>query len=280
MQKLPHPMDLIYERMTHVMAPYMPPLFDYQGACDSCGRPANQHGGRAGHYSSYGATLNLCRACLAFRTGDVEFSGLERKTSTGASVPVRFGHLLSSGLLIEATSSGRATLLIPEGINKLMGKPLRDALDLVICPPSERVSYLASQKLTFPLLYVHQIGGMVDHLTRGLTYSYSERAIVMCSDAPGGAANLAQQTMDLPAARTIAILAEGYSKQIFKDLKGLVGATGFGKPHNPPKTPEEVVKALEKSSELASLHRELPKDPYVRITTVLAAAQLIGANTK
>ncbi len=278
--KLPSPLDLIYERLAYVMEPYMPPMFDYQGACDNCGRLASQHGARAGIYNSYHKDIHLCRSCLALHTGDVEFSGVERITSRGAPVSVRLAHLLSGGLLIEATPGGRATLLIPEGTNKLMAKPMRAALDVVICPPSERVSFLARQKLSFPLLYVHQFGVKTNHLTRGLAYSYSERAIVMCSDAPGGPANLAQQTLDLTAAQSIARLAGSFPQSAFRDLKTMVGATAFGHPQKPPQSPSEVAQALEKSSELAALHGELPKDPYVRITTVLAAAQLLGEKHK
>lgn len=177
-----HAVNFLY-RATGVIRSDMGDTVYTDRRCDDCGQPAHEWVTPFQGYmdrSSYGVPFVHCEACESLYAGSLRILGIERSARGGAAVAAKWGMMASMALLVE---KNRTTLI---GTNKTLNKlPPTFPHRTVDLTGRAAIAWLFQQEdLTYPLLFIRDLGRKKTELIRNLELSRGPDQIVMC-DADG-----------------------------------------------------------------------------------------------
>lgn len=261
-----HPVETLYEHLTHILEHALPPFEHFDGACSCCGREAKEFNYEAYSGKEYGVTYRHCKACELFKVTDIEVMGIERSEKvladgTKTGVGHKFGMFAGTGALIQA--DGTVTLFTPPGTYKKLPESLLSRFDVKECSEYKQIVMVAAMELAYPVLYVKNFGKKTRQLVTGLRYSLNEQSVVACTDSGNCSTTISVNTLDLAAIREIVALAGPIPLSEFKGFKTKISALSYGG-INPG---QFTTWMRDKGTDaMLAIYRLLPKDPHVRLS--------------
>jgi len=261
-----HPVETLFEHLTHIVAHKLPEPIHHEGDCDCCGRPASEFGFKAyAGIDSSRLPYIRCAACECFFVGDVEVLGVERLTKgrkgqPGNKVSHKFGMMAGSGALIE--SNGSVTFFTPPGTYKKLPNSFLERFSVIECSSFKQMPVVLGMNLTHPLLYVQDFGKKTYDLITGLRYSVSESAVIPCTDNGATAFSEPLNTLNLERVRRLLSLSDAMKLSEFSELQKNIERLCLGRI-----TPKQFTEYMGKKAtdEMMAIYQALPCDPHMRL---------------
>jgi hypothetical protein len=251
-----HPVQLVYDRLTSVVASAMPDPAETDSPCSYCNRPSSEFGGK-GYVGKdgYKQAFICCPACHSFSIGDIAIMGIESIRGKGSPVSQKFGMWPGVSAAIEL-DSGRAVLLPPKGVYDKFPERFLVAVETVVLPSKGRRIPWVIQNMRFPLLYIADFGKTTPSLIANLRISETPKELLAISDKQIERIN-ARAAMDIHAC------LEGVAKKEVDLFETTVRALAIGT-----LTPREANKVWAEYPSLTQAARMLPTDPHQRLSLI------------
>ena len=264
-----HPIEIVYQALTHIMAPAMGPPTETDSPCSCCGRPAEafEHLGFVG-VDSYKTPVNHCSACQSFFTSDVELMGVENPKKPTTSQ--KFGMWKGVGAIIEIDKM-QATLLAPPGVTKKIPEAFPKSIKIIECTLGEQFKWLAQQELSYPLIYIRNFGVKTKLLIQGLTVSTSPDALFCCTDDGMDSTTRVQHTVNLNKMFAIRDALAQMEKKAINPF--ILTINGLAKGKISPKEASQKFKAV---PDLVNIVQMLPADPHERVALLSMVKKELG----
>lgn len=265
---LPHPVQVVFDCLTHIVQHALPQPTQTNAACECCNRPSHLFGNQGYKGKSYGLEHLHCAACESFNVSDVALMGVERNAKTledgtVTGVGHKFGMLSGSGCIV--TASGKSVLFTPPGTYKKLPPALLERLTVVECTIGGQLEFISKANFDYPLVYIQNFGRKTNDLIKGLRWSVSSKAIVVCSDDGNDSTKESANTIDLDKLLTINSIRQAIPKKFWTEFKTAVQRLSRGDD-----TPEVFTQTLKKLNrdELRKIYRLLPLDPHQRLAII------------
>lgn len=251
-----HAVNFLY-KATGVIRPDMGPTVTIDKRCDDCGQYARSWVTPFQGYidkSSYGIPYVHCEACESLYAGSIRLLGVERTAKGGAAVSAKWGMMASMALLVEPN---RATLI---GTQKTLDKlPAEFPHRTIALTGRSVIAWLLNQEdLTYPLLFIRDLGRKKAELIRNLQLSSGPNQIFLC-DADGKIA------IDSVLINHLLSATAGWPASVKKNFIDVVRRFSSGELQF---TDDEMKDFRTKFPEQAKWLKLLPVCPHERIATL------------
>lgn len=254
-----HPVEQLYQAITHILDPVLGQVSDFDGCCSYCLRDSSLFGGKAylGR-DSYKRPIALCQCCQSLNVGDTDIMGIERS----GTVPHKFGMMSGAGCVVEL-NTGKSVLFAPSGMAKKFPSYFTERINVVVVGQSEQLIWIYKNMPNFPILYISSFGRKTKALIQGLRYSLSSHAVVACNDTDVYSSSASKITTNLDCLMSVIdayTLLNSKQRTAF-ELAVTCAAKGF-------KSPLAITEILRNDPDVMDIFRRLPTDPYQRITLI------------
>lgn len=253
-----HPVELVYQALTCILAPYLTDTQPVTGNCSCCGRPATDFDSEGFEQkNSYGQMVMHCIPCQSFFASAPDIMGVEnpKKPNTGQ----KFGMWSGVGAIIEINTL-RAVLFAPPGVVAKLPPAFFEKVEVVTATSGQHLQYLFNTSINYPAIYIQDFGRKTYELVRSLRASYSDSAIYACCDQLMTAQNSVSFIVDINKAKQLHEQMETYGKKEVDIFIRTVSSLAYAR-ISPEKASEEF-----KKHGLVPLLRALPADPHQRLT--------------
>lgn len=261
---LQHPVQVIFDNLTHILEHALPASKESNAPCDCCGRNSAVFGNKIHAVKdSYKTDCMHCSACESFNVSDIDIMGVESVRRGGNKVGHKFGMMSGSGCVV--TASGHVVLFTPPGTYIKLPPALLSQFNVVECTIGGQLEYLNKTSLDYPLVYIQNFGRKTYSLIQGLRWSLSRKALVVCTDDGNDSTQEAVNTIDLDKLIEINEIRQVLPKKIWTDFKTAMQRLSRGDD-----TPEVFTEKFKKlnSDELLKIYRLLPLDPHQRLAII------------
>lgn len=250
-----HPVQLIYDHLTCIVAPAMPEPVAINTPCSYCNRDASEfeHLGYVGK-DGYKQPITCCPACESFAIGDIDIMGVESIRGKGNRVSQKFGMWPGVSAAVEV-ESGRAVLLPPKGVYDKLPSRFLEHVETVELPKARRIPWVV-ENMAFPLLYVADFGKTTSALIANLCISETPHELLAVSDK-------AVERINASASLAVHACLEGVPKKDLDLFDMTVRGLALGTT-----TPRQANQVWKEHPELAAAARLLPVDPHQRLSLI------------
>ena len=266
-----HPVQLVFEHLTKVVAHAMGEPSQSEKACTCCGRPASEYGGFA--YSivdHYGVSQLHCPACQSFNVGDKDIMGIERFNRGNQEAPVshKFGMMSGVGWVF-CLETKQSHLLAPPGVAEKIPESTKKLLNLVEITQAGHLPFILELGWPYPLLYISSFGKKTKDLINSLSISHSSSALVCCSDDGIDATNRVFHTIDIEIAVELSKRIAELSKADGTLFNNVITSLANGR-----MTPSDASAALKDNQTVIDLIRLCTVDPHQRLALLRLVRKL------
>ncbi|MEY8199892.1 MAG: hypothetical protein RPS47_11680 [Colwellia sp.] len=244
------PWYFTFEKLSKWILPYITdyPVISIPGSiCGNCTQPSSEwptpNMGVQGYKDSYGTVMDVCEACITLYESSVEAMGVERSKT----VPNKIGMWPSVAVLAEPE---KITLFMPDKIAQKL--PESFPLNVVVATKADMRKALYQNEITYPAVYISDLGKKKKDLVKSMRYSYSDSNFIMCSADQTSYINLNQVRSSI---EQFLLLDKKNQKLAVSAIKGLV---------NGGKTPDQVSDLVADFPDVAQLISKMGRDPYQR----------------
>ena len=250
----PHPVQLFYRKLGHLLRPYMNTTeFDPETRCSDCDVVATQWPEPCIGvvFKQYGNLFNHCTACHSLYQGSFDLLGIESYRS-GKPVAGKFGMMKGCGALV---SDSTTTLFMNATYKKVLAAPNPPQVAMEKLFGRAAHDYVLSNPPAEPFLYIGDFGVKKDKLIASLAMS-TPSTLKVCSDA-------GVRALPLAVTRDLVDAVEPLSQAMLNKLKGHLSLQlkGLQSPTHE-KALKDFEKAAEQSPGLFPALRRLPADPH------------------
>lgn len=255
-----HPVQVIYDHLTHILSGVMGEAADSDEPCSYCRRSAAEYGGKSYRdKDSYGRMVNLCPACQSFGVTDIALMGIERYAAGNVNNPIgnKFGMMPGTGWVYEE-ATGKGVLLAPPGLYRKLPEAFLSQIDVVEMTLGGHIEFLFTK--TFPLIYINNFGRKTPDLIRGLAWSVTDSELVCCTDDGATSTTRVESLIDLRSAKQIIEAMSTLDKKDADVLTNAIKRLASGRI-----TPADVTALVKERPVIAPVYRMFPVDPYARM---------------
>ncbi len=255
-----HPVQIVYESLTHILSPYMDETKPVTGKCSCCHRPAEQFGSQGYVFkNSYNMMVTHCTPCQTYFTSAPELMGVEnpKRPDTGQ----KFGMWSGVGAIIDVAKR-KAILFAPPGVVVKLPPAFFEQVEVVTATSGQHLQYLFENDIAFPAIYIQNFGRKTSELIRSLRVSHSEDVIYACADDLMTPQNAVSFVIDLKKARDLHEKLQAYDKKKTDIFFRTVTLLAYSST-----TPDKAFEEFKKH-DLLPLVRALPADPHQRLNLV------------
>ncbi|MND11799.1 hypothetical protein D3C87_703140 [compost metagenome] len=254
-----HPVQLVFDHLTHIVAHAMGEPTETDQACTCCGRPAAEFGGKGyAVIDSYSLHQLHCPACQSFFVGDIDIMGVER-LAKGTPISNKFGMFPGVGWIF-CLETQQSHLLAPPGVTKKLPASTMQALNVVEVTEAGHLPFILSLDWPYPLLYIKSFGKKTKALIQGLSISPSRQSLICCCDDGIDALNRVMYTIDIDQASSLATELSELPKASVTLFNQVVMGLASGR-----MSPKTATETLRDNPSVMSLMRQCPVDPHQRL---------------
>lgn len=247
-----HPVQIVYDSLTRIVAPAMSKPVETQASCSYCGRDAQSFNNQAYEgKDGYKQPLSCCPACESFAIGDINILGIESIRGKGNKVSNKFGMMPGVSAAIEV-STGRAVFLPPKGVYDKLPATFLEQIETHVMPRGARIPWVV-EHVEFPLIYIADFGKSTGQLIKNLAISASPDELLAITDKSVERINA---TASLNVHRHLQGLPKKEVYLFMTTVRGLALGTT---------SPRAANQVWAESPDLANAARALPVDPHQRL---------------
>lgn len=262
-----HPVELVYQSLTHIVTPYMSAPESVQGECSCCKRPVEEFGALGYTLkNSYNQSVMHCLACQSFYVSAPAILGVESPKNPAKSQ--KFGMWPGVGALINIQDLS-AVLLAPPGVVNKFPPAFFDKVNVITATVGEQFEYLFDANLQYPLIYIQDFGRKTYELIRSLRISHSGDAVYCCRDMLMTRTNEIAFITNLDNAKALFKKMMAYNRSEISAFIRTVELLAHG--HI---SPIEASGEFKKNN-VTSLVRMLPADPHQRINLMRSLKKVL-----